>query len=312
LLTVTLVFIPFARFQLVAALSAVSWLMLQGSGSSDNAYLTTPEIRVWDVGQGLSVLVRHGHEVLVYDTGPAVPGVFSAVESTLLPNLEAEGIRRIDTLVISHADNDHAGGVSELVRQIEVGRVIAGEPVAVREQVADLPVSGCRRSVQKLGDLILEYWQGEGPTEGNDASCVLRIYHPESGTEWLLPGDITEHMEARYLAYLAAREDFQQPVTRVLVAPHHGSKTSSSEAWVRALRPDQVIYTAGYRHRYGHPHPTVTARYAGIGAVSLNTACSGSIVMTIEDNQLALKEMRHGAPFWIGGPGLARDQCKIP
>lgn len=312
LLTVTLVFIPFARFRLVAALSAVSWLMFQGAGSSDNAYLRTPEIRVWDVGQGLSVLVRHGQEVLVYDTGPAVPGVFSAVESTLLPNLEAEGVRRIDTLVISHADNDHAGGVSELVRQIEVGRVIAGEPVAVREQVADLPVSGCRRSVQKLGDLILEYWQGERLTEGNDASCVLRIYHPQSGAEWLLPGDITDHMEARYLAYLAAREDFQQPVTRVLVAPHHGSKTSSSEAWVRVLRPDQVIYTAGYRHRYGHPHPIVTARYAGVGAVSLNTACSGSILMTIEDNQLALKEMRHGAPFWIGGPGLARDQCKIP
>jgi len=312
LLTVTLIFVPFARFRLVAAPLAVSWLMFQEPGSSDNAYLRTPEIRVWDVGQGLSVLVRHGHEALVYDTGPAVPGVFSAVESTLLPNLAAEGISRIDTLVISHADNDHAGGVSELARQIEIGRVISGEPEAVREQIAGLPVSGCKRSVQRLGGLTLEYWQGEGPTEGNDASCVVRIYHPESGIEWLLPGDITDHMEARYLAYLAAREDFQEPVTRVLVAPHHGSKTSSSETWVRALRPDQVIYTAGYRHRYGHPHPTVTARYNGIGAVSLNTACSGSLVMTIEDNQLALKEMRHGSPFWIGGPGLARDQCKIP
>jgi competence protein ComEC len=312
LLTVMLVFMPFARFRLVATLLAVSWLMYPGPTSVKNPYLSAPEVRIWDVGQGLSVLVRHGHEVMVYDTGPAVPGVFSAVESTLLPNLEAEGIRRIDTLVISHADNDHAGGVSELTRQIEVGRVISGEPVAVREQVAGLPVSGCRRSVQKLGDLILEYWQGEGPTGGNDASCVLRIYHPESATEWLLPGDITDRMEAGYLAYLADREDFRLPVSRVLVAPHHGSKTSSSEAWVRALRPDQVIYTAGYRHRYGHPHPIVTARYAGIGAVSLNTACSGSIVMTIEDNRLALKEMRQGAPFWIGGPGLARDQCKIP
>lgn len=312
LLTVMLVFMPFARFRLVAALLAVSWLMYPGPTSVKNPYLGMPEIRIWDVGQGLSVLVRHGHEVLVYDTGPAVPGVFSAVESTLLPNLEAEGIRRIDTLVISHADNDHAGGVSELTRQIEVGQIIAGEPIAVREQVANLPVSGCKRSPRRLGSLILEFWQGEGATEGNDASCVLRIYHPESGIEWLLPGDITDHMEARYLVYLADRKDFQAPVTRVLVAPHHGSKTSSSEAWVRALRPDQVIYTAGYRHRYGHPHPTVTARYAGIGAVSLNTACSGSIVMAIEDNQLALKEMRHGSPFWIGGPGLARDQCKIP
>jgi len=312
LLTVTLVFMPFARFRLVAALLAVSWLMYPGPTSVKNPYLSAPEIRVWDVGQGLSVLVRHGHEVLVYDTGPAVPGVFSAVESTLLPNLEAEGIRRIDTLVISHADSDHAGGVSELTRQIEVGKVIAGEPVAVREQVADLPVRGCKRSSQRLGSLMLEFWQGEGATEGNDASCVLRIYHPESGTEWLLPGDITDHMEARYLAYLADREDLPAPVTRVIVAPHHGSKTSSSEAWVKALKPDQVIYTAGYRHRYGHPHPMVTARYAGIGAVSLNTACSGSIVMTIEDNRLELKEMRHRSPFWIGGPGLARDQCKIP
>jgi len=312
LLTVTLVLIPFAGFRFVAALVAVLWLMFQGPGSSDNPYLDTPELRVWDVGQGLSVLVRHGHEVLVYDTGPAVPGVFSAVESTLLPNLEAEGVKRIDTLVISHADNDHAGGVSELARQIDVGRIISGEPVAIREQVTGLPVSACKRSVQRLGGLMLEYWRGEGPTEGNDASCVLRIYHPESGTEWLLPGDITDHVEARYLAYIDAHEGFQAPTTRVIVAPHHGSKTSSSEAWVSALRPDWVIYTAGYRHRYGHPHPTVTARYDGVGAVSLNTACSGSIVMTVEDNQLALKEMRHGSPFWIGSPGLARDQCKIP
>jgi competence protein ComEC len=312
LLTVMLVFVPFIGFRLVAALLAVLWLMLPGPASLKNPYLPAPEIRVWDVGQGLSVLVRHEHEVLVYDTGPAVPGVFSAVESTLLPNLAGEGIRWIDTLVISHADSDHAGGVSELTQRIEVGRVIAGEPAAVRQQVADRPVSGCKRSTQQLGGLVLEFWQGEGATEGNDASCVLRIYHPESGTEWLLPGDITDHMEARYLAYLADREELQVPVTRVLVAPHHGSKTSSSEAWVRALKPDQVIYTAGYRHRYGHPHPTVAARYAVIGAVSLNTACSGSIVMTITDNRLALKEMRHRSPFWIGGPGLARDQCKIP
>jgi competence protein ComEC len=312
LLTVTLVLIPFAGFRFVAAPLAVSWLMYPEPTSVDNPYLHAPEIRVWDVGQGLSVLVRHGHEVLVYDTGPAVAGVFSAVESTLLPNLEAEGIRRIDTLVVSHGDSDHSGGIAELTRQIDVGRVIAGEPALVRHQVADLPVSGCNRSSQRLGSLVLEFWQGEGAKEGNEASCVVRIYHPESRTEWLLPGDITHQVEARYLADLAAREDFREPATRVLVAPHHGSKTSSSEAWVGALKPDHVIYTAGYRHRYGHPHPTVTARYAGVGAVPLNTACSGSIVMTIEDNRLAVKEMRHGSSFWIGGPGLARDQCKIP
>ena len=312
LLTVTLVFMPFAGFRCVAALLVAAWLMYPSTASVKNPHLNAPEIRVWDVGQGLSVLVRHGNEVLVYDTGPAVPGVFSAVESTLLPNLKAEGIGRIDTLVISHADSDHAGGVSELVRRIEVGRVIAGEPLAVSEKDTDLPVSSCKRRTERLGSLVLEFWQGEGATKGNDASCVVRIYHPESGIEWLLPGDITDRMEARYLAYLASHKELNSPLTRVLVAPHHGSKTSSSEAWVRALKPDRVIYTAGYRHRYGHPHPTVTARYDRIGAVSLNTACSGSIVMTVVDNQLASKEMRHQSPFWIGGPGLARDQCKIP
>ena len=312
LLAVTLQLIPFTWFRFIAALLAVSWLLYPGPDSVENPYLSAPEIRVWDVGQGLSVLVRHGHEVMVYDTGPAVPGVFSAVESTLLPNLRSEGIRRIDTLVISHADSDHAGGVSELIREIEVGHVIAGEPVELRAQVSDLPVGSCERSSQKLGGLILEFWQGGSAVEGNDASCVVRIVHPESGTEWLLPGDITEQMEGRYLASPAINDHSQAPATRVVVAPHHGSKTSSSEAWVRALKPDWVIYSAGYRHRYGHPHPSVTARYRGIGAASLNTACSGSIVMTIVDNQLALKEMRHSSPFWIGGPGLARDECKIP
>ena len=312
LLSVAVMCMPFAMFRLVAVLSAVLWLVYPAPSSERNSYVAVPVVRVWDVGQGLSVLVRHGREVLVYDTGPAVPGVFSAVESTLVPNLAAEGIKRIDTLVISHADSDHAGGISELSRNVSVGRVIAGEPAAVRQQVGELPVQACKQAEERLGGLVLEFWQSEGAQEGNDASCVLRIYHPDSGTEWLLPGDITEPVEAEYLAYMAGREDVQVPSTRVLVAPHHGSQTSSSEPWVRVLRPDRVIYTAGYRHRYGHPHPTVTARYAGVGAVPLNTACSGSVEMTVVDKKLVLKEMRHGSSFWIGGSGLARDQCKIP
>lgn len=312
LLAVALVFVPFTAFRLASGLLAVLWLVYPEPSSVKNPYLEAPEVRVWDVGQGLSVLVRHGHDVLVYDTGPGVPGVFSAVESTLLPNLRAEGIVKIDTLVISHADRDHAAGLSELAEQIAIGHVISGEPGAIRDQLADRPVSGCQRSRHKFGGLVIEYWQGQGAAEGNDASCVVRIYHRGSSTEWLFPGDITEPMERQYLAYRASREDLHQPATRVLVAPHHGSKTSSSEAWVRALRPDWVIYTAGYRHRYGHPHPTVTARYRAVGTAAVNTACSGSVVMTIADNRLELTEMRHGSPFWIGAPGLARDQCKIP
>ncbi|MBC7182915.1 MAG: MBL fold metallo-hydrolase, partial [Marinobacter sp.] len=247
-------------------------------------------------------------KVLVYDTGPAVPGVFSAVESTLLPNLRAEGIRRIDTLVVSHADSDHAGGLAELSDKIKIRRVVAGEAGVIRAQLPGLAVGSCETATETLGALTIDYWQEKPTSEGNDASCVVRILHAESGTEWIFPGDITGRVEAGYLAHLGAGNESR----RVVIAPHHGSKTSSSEQWVRSLAPDRVIYTAGYRHRYGHPHSSVTARYRRSGAAQLNTACSGSILMTLVDNRLAVKEMRGEAPFWISGAGLARDQCKIP
>ncbi|WP_417566922.1 DNA internalization-related competence protein ComEC/Rec2 [Marinobacter sp.] len=312
MLLVFMVFAPFTGFRLVAVVSALVWLGFSPSSVPQNPRVAQPEIRVWDVGQGLSVLVRHGRQVLVYDTGPAVPGIFSAVESTLLPNLKAEGVQRIDTLVLSHADNDHAGGVSELAEQIEIGRVVAGEIDVMRSRIPDVPTAPCDQETETLGDLTIDHWQGQGASEGNDASCVIRIYHSESGTEWILPGDITSRMESQYLAYLSASGTLRRSGSRVVLAPHHGSKTSSSEAWVQELDPDWVIYAAGYRHRYGHPHPTVTARYRRSGAASLNTACSGSVLMTITDNRLALKEMRNEGPFWISGPGLTRDQCKIP
>jgi len=304
-----IVFAPFTGFRLVALLSILAWLGYACSSVPQNSAVAGVQVRVWDVGQGLSVLVRHGRAALVYDTGPAVPGVFSAVESTLLPNLRAEGIRRIDTLVVSHADSDHAGGLAELSDKITIGRVVAGEAAVIRAQLPGLAVGPCTTATETLGALAIDYWQQKGASEGNDASCVVRIRDAESGTEWLLPGDITGGVETSYLAQPRAGNEYRRVV---VVAPHHGSKTSSSEQWVRSLKPDWVIYTAGYRHRYGHPHASVTARYRQSGAAQLNTACSGSILMTLVDNRLAVKEMRAEAPFWIGGPGLARDQCKIP
>jgi competence protein ComEC len=100
--------LPLSRFRLVAVMVIVAWVGLEVSRNQRlNPWVDSPQVDVLDVGQGLSVLVRDGREVLLYDTGPAVPGVFSAVESVLLPNLRAWGIQRIDTLVVSHADSDH-------------------------------------------------------------------------------------------------------------------------------------------------------------------------------------------------------------
>lgn len=280
------------------------------SGGPVNPDIPVPEVRILDVGQGLSVLVRQGREVLLYDTGPAVPGVFSAMESTVLPNLRDLGVRRIDQLVISHNDSDHAGGIGLLFGSLPVGRVIAGEPEVLEgvEVPAHVPVETCQRKPATLGALELVFWRSPGGVSGNDASCVLVVRY--KATEWILPGDITEAVEAGFLETLDPASHASPH--RVVLAPHHGSKTSSSVAWVNRLEPDHVIYTAGYRHRYGHPHPDVVARYRQTGAVALNTACSGGITLKATPGGLEVHEMRHDSPFWIGGAGLARDQCKIP
>jgi competence protein ComEC len=173
-------------------------------------------------------------------------------------------------------------------------------------------VHDCPAVAEHWGDLELAFWQAPDATEGNDASCVLRVSHGLSDTEIWLTGDISDGVEARMLADPELDWFHRRPAHRLVLAPHHGSKTSSSESWVETLRPDQVIYTAGYRHRFGHPHPEVTARYRQAGARALNTACSGQIAITLPATGPEIEEIRHSAPFWVAAPGLARDQCNIP
>lgn len=316
ILALCLICLPLKRFRLVTLAVIVLWSLLSKTPEREiNQMVASPEVKVLDVGQGVSVLVRHGHEVLLYDTGPAVSGVFSAVESTILPNLTALGVRRIDTLVVSHADSDHSGGLALLARSLDIGRVVTGEPGAIRAKLplaGDLPIQPCENLSEPLGDLVISYWQAPDAMEGNDTSCVVRVRHRRSGIDWILPGDITKTAETAHRKYLAGRDGHPGVRTRVLLAPHHGSKTSSSSAWVDAVRPDIVIYSAGYRHQFGHPHPDVVARYRKKGVRQFNTACSGLVSMSIEANRLTLKEMTDFSPFWIGADGLARDQCKIP
>ena len=310
------ILMPFGSFRLVVLPVIALWAGLEVTQNRPpNTPVTSPKISVLDVGQGLSVLIQDGAHVLLYDTGPEVKGVFSAVDSVLLPNLRAAGIQKIDTLVISHADSDHSGGLALLVKALEVVRIVTGEPEKIREKLHGIispPVSPCQNGSESLGSLSVNYWKAPGVTSGNDASCVVGVVHGVSGIEWILPGDLTKKREHLFLDDLAKRAPQVLPNTRVVIAPHHGSKTSSSAPWVDALRPDIVIYSAGYRHRYGHPHRDVTARYRQVGTRQLNTACSGLLDMTIDGNGLVVREMRQASPFWISGKGLARSECQIP
>nr|WP_323750698.1 DNA internalization-related competence protein ComEC/Rec2 [Marinobacter sp.] len=308
---------PDWRFRAFSAVVVVGWVgsSLWTDAEPINSSVAVPEVRIWDVGQGLSALVRSGSQVLMYDTGPEVKGVYSAMESVVLPNLKALGVKHIHHLVVSHGDSDHSGGLSVLLEELSIGMFSTGEPKGVRpklEHHSGAMIQDCPRSIRTLGEFELSFWRSRSEHSGNDASCVLRVFHPKSGVDLLLTGDISRKVESEMLADPALDWLSAFSGRRLVVAPHHGSKTSSSMPWVSAAEPNWVIFTAGYRHRYRHPHQDVVRRYGQVGAVALNTACSGQLTISFERDGPRIVETKHQGPFWIAGPGLARDQCKIP
>lgn len=230
--------------------------------------LPTGAFEVWmfDVGQGLSLAVRTRHHVLVYDAGARYPSGFDVGAAAVVPSLRALGVHRLDALVISHADNDHAGGAAAVLAAFPVHRRLAGEPARMRMPM-DACLAGQGWTWDRVRFRVLS--PGPGPGEGNDRSCVILV--DGGGDRLLLTGDITRRIEPAVASAVPAGH----PV--VLTVPHHGSKTSSSEAFLRALHPSLALVSAGWRNRFGHPHPAVVARYRQAGVSMLNTATSGAI-----------------------------------
>ncbi|MDI9245677.1 DNA internalization-related competence protein ComEC/Rec2 [Marinobacter sp. CHS3-4] len=296
--------LPFTGFRLMAVTVVIFWLtfsavyVVQPLGANKNPY-TLSEVWVWDVGQGLSLLVRHEGRTLLYDTGPELEGVYSAVESVVVPNLRALGIEHIDTLVISHADNDHSGGIPQLHEHVSVGRIISGEPERLRKRL-DSELGGrvefCESS--RISQRSFSYWRSVEGAQGNDASCVLTLSFNQGRQTLILSGDISEQAERAFLDEQGELEAIRSSHL-VVLAPHHGSKTSSSRYWVDALQPDTVVFSAGYRHRYGHPHPEIVSRYEASGSRVFNTASSGAIRLVFGLEDVIVEEARTSAPFWI-------------
>jgi competence protein ComEC len=226
-----------------------------------------------DVGQGLAAVVRTREHVLVYDTGARFTPGFDAGSAVVLPYLRHQGIHTIDTLVISHDDIDHAGGAASLAGAIGVGRVIAGMPDAVSEWRAEACVDADAWTWNGVHFEVLHPARDAG-LRGNDASCVVRVSN--GGAAALLTGDIEARAEAMVLRARAAdlRAD-------ILVAPHHGSRTSSRDAFIAAVDPADVLFPAGYRNRFNHPHPEVVGRYRARGARLYFSAEHGAIMYTI-------------------------------
>ena len=229
-------------------------------------------IRVFDVGQGLSVLASASGRHLLYDTGAGAEQGFSMADSVILPALRDLGVNRLDKLIISHWDNDHAGGVPAL-RRFQPGlQILASDTVSEQTRAAVGDFGICRAGqAWQWGRVRFEILHPAGQqSAGNDNSCVLQILIGEQGV--LVPGDISRHIEHD----LASRFSVSLAST-IIVAPHHGSQTSSSFPLLKMADPDWVVFSAGASNSFGHPSSKVVNRYAEAGVGLLSTANSGMI-----------------------------------
>lgn len=244
------------------------------------------EVRVLDVGQGLAVLVRTARHQLLYDAGPAGRG-FDSGEKVVLPALRGLGVAGLDVLLLSHADRDHAGGARALLAGLPVERLLSGEPAALR---LPLDAESCRDGERWQWDGVdFTTWRWPQAADGNDASCMLRI--EARGERLLLTGDIGVRTEAWL------RASGRELDADWLLAPHHGSRSSSSAAFVAAVAPRAVLVSRGWGNGFGHPHPQVLARYRAAGAQVRDTAVEGALRLRLGARGSVAAE-RAGGPFW--------------
>lgn len=241
---------------------------------------------VFDVGQGLAVLVEIGEYRLLYDTGASYKSGSSAFERSLLPYLQSSGIKKLDHLILSHDDNDHVGGYTDLIKSIEVKDSYRsfGEVGESNKH--------CRQGEKwHVGSTRFEFLAGSEGIEDNDRSCVLLISNKQCSV--LLPGDISKRVEKRISKNQYRNIDW-------LVAAHHGSRTSTSESILKAFQPSNVIFSAGYGNSFNHPHPEVLERVLISGAEAYFTATDGAVFLkSRKDNGCITESMRREEiRFW--------------
>jgi competence protein ComEC len=229
-----------------------------------------------DVGQGHAAVVETRDHVLVFDAGPSFRSGGDAGAIAVEPYLRHRGRRRIDMLVASHDDLDHAGGAATLVSRMPVALLVGSG----RALEGLGPVVRCRRGQRWQWDGVRFQWlhPGDDPPPGdNEASCVLLVSAGRRSV--LLTGDIEREAEAQIL-----RQGDLGPVD-VLVVPHHGSRTSSSPALVAATRPRWALVAAGHRNRWGLPRMEIVERWQQSGATVLVGAQTGAIEFELHPSQ---------------------------
>ncbi len=232
------------------------------------------DVTVIDVGQGLAVLVQTRQHALLYDAGPAYPGGLDLGEAAVLPSLRALGVRRLDAMVISHGDNDHAGGSGAVRRALSPPLLLTGEP---QRMALDASCADAQWRWDDV-DFRMLHPPPHFPEIGNDASCVLSVR--SAAGHLLLPGDIGRLIEGRLL-----RDQPDLAAVDVLLIPHHGSAGSSDQAFVTRIAPKIAVVASGHDNRFGHPRAEVIARYVAVGSQIEGTAAGGALTLRLREGR---------------------------
>jgi competence protein ComEC len=289
---VALLILPAAApLRILAALLVVP--LLSAPNPSRVARPGDTTVTVLDVGQGTAVVVRAGSRALLYDTGGGDPGGMNMATAVVLPYLRRQGIRELDTLIISHPDADHSAGAGSVLRSLPVHRFLyGGGPPGVASGQPCVAGTAWRwpdgQQFQLLSPAI------ETGLSSNDSSCVLQI--EAAGHRLLLAGDIESSREQALVRYWAGklRSDW-------LLVAHHGSQTSSSWAWLKTVQARSAVISRAYANRFGHPHPAVLHRLRHSGADIYDTASGGALEFELAFGQpMKLRRYRHQVRrFWM-------------
>ncbi len=226
-------------------------------------------LTVLDVGNALSVHIRTATHDILYDAGPAYRNGSDAGDRVVLPYLYAEGVNALDLMLISHNDLDHAGGADSVAAGMRIGETRGFNAPG------ENPEQPCHAGMRWQWDdvrfeILHPLPETAAERKNNNDSCVLKIRSPYGSA--LLTGDIERAAET-----LLTRNAAETLASDIVVVPHHGSRSSSTARFVKAVHPRYALFSTGYRNPFGHPHPAVWARWEESGAINLRTDMEGAI-----------------------------------
>ena len=246
-------------------------------------------INVLDVGQGLAIHVQTAGHDLLFDAGPAFSADADSGNRIIAPYLRAMGVRRLDALVVSHADKDHEGGAASVLAALPVAIMRTSLPFEHPLSAQPVPHELCRDGDAWSWDGVhFEMLHpGTGPLsrKTNDLSCVLRV--TAGGRTMLLSSDIEAVSERELL-----RQHPADLAADVMTVPHHGSKTSSTPEFIAAVAARDVVFPVGYRNRFGHPKEEVVARYLQSGARLHRTDADGAVRASLDSSGIVFRHER--------------------